>query len=203
MNIAPDVDVVDVLFDSNKIKLTPRSHRARRLLKSQIGPNVHKLVGSWSIRPAGESRSLSSVRAVFFDLEDSQRRRVLSFRTQSPEDISRIAQFCPEDQVRTLFVEWSETSNPLTDIANDENADPNRDDYAALPKATHILSIRPDRDEDDQPSPEREARAKVNALNDADLQTLAAERGVKWDKKASRDTMVDRITEAALAATGA
>jgi hypothetical protein len=47
-----------------------------------------------------------------------------------------------------------------------------------------------------QPDPLADEVKRLAKLDDAELQTLAAEQGVEWDTKASRETMVQRIAEA-------
>jgi hypothetical protein len=45
-------------------------------------------------------------------------------------------------------------------------------------------------------APTAEDRAKLMAMNGADLETCAAERNVTWDPKASKQTMIGRIVTA-------
>jgi hypothetical protein len=58
------------------------------------------------------------------------------------------------------------------------------------PKASHPPGTS------DAPIPNEADRAKLMAINDADLQTYAAERNVEWDAKASKKTMVERVLKA-------
>jgi hypothetical protein len=98
-------------------------------------------------------------------------------RTQSAEDIAMLRKVLPPDQSRNFSAQWDGNRlvfGPV--VAKPAKGDADGDGI-------------PDLDEE---------KVRVLALSDAEMQTLAAEQGVKWDPKASRDTMAGRIAKKTL-----
>jgi hypothetical protein len=95
----------------------------------------------------------------------------ITLRTQGAGDKSSLLKLCPHDQVVACQARWSDDGISLV----------------IEPKASHSPGTS------DAPAPNEADRAKLMAMNDADLQTYAAERNVEWDAKASKKTMVDRV----------
>lgn len=100
----------------------------------------------------------------------------IHFRTQTPKDKTVLEKVCPRDQARVMLARWEDGALIL---------EPHDPAPVAGGEATPAAAGEPDE------------RARLTALPAAELQELAAERGVTWQKKASIETMVDRILAAA------
>lgn len=98
----------------------------------------------------------------------------LTFRTQTPSDGGKLEQLCPRDQQKVFVGRWVDSVTFVIEQA---------------PEGTPAVQ--------GEVTPDQAELARVNALGEDELKTLAAERGVKWDKKASRETMVKLIADAA------
>src|SRR4051812_3501421 len=109
----------------------------------------------------------------FHDVKAEYETGKIIHRTQHPADVSKIAKFCQTDQRKPAVVYW----------------DGNAFVVEIDPVATNAAA--------DPTSWVEEMRTKLAAAPDKELQTVAGEIGVKWDKAASKDTMVQRILDAA------
>jgi hypothetical protein len=99
----------------------------------------------------------------------------LVLRTQCDEDIESIVKdFCPRDQRRLFIGRWDGR-----DFRFEQAPTP---DSIPKPKADKTLE---------------DELARLRAMKEPDLKTLAAERSVEWDAKASLDTMILRVAVAA------
>lgn len=114
----------------------------------------------------------------------------IEFRVQSREDRSTLVPLGPFDQEHDFIAKWTGPELVLTAVAKAETLP------AALPTA-------PDEDPEAENFDPKAERAKLKAMDDANLQTAAAEAGVEWDTKASRDTMIKRILAAKVAPAAA
>lgn len=107
----------------------------------------------------------------------------ISFRTQSSEDIGMLERVVPLDQSKTFVARWESGTYGVRILQLVERLETQPPAVigevgpVAQPESTGELS-------------------SLAAMTDEDLMTLAAERGVKWNKQASRETMVKRIAEA-------
>lgn len=98
----------------------------------------------------------------------------VTFRTQTPADGAKLEQLCPRDQRKVFVGRWVDARTFVIEQA---------------PEGTPAAQAEVTADQAEF--------ARVNVLGDDELKTLAAERGVKWDKKASRETMVKLVADAA------
>lgn len=102
----------------------------------------------------------------------------ITLRTEYAGDVAKLVPLVPLDQEKQFTARW-EGGCLVLELMN-------------IPKAAPaaIVETAPTPVSDDKIS-------ELMQKSDADLQTLAAERSVRWDKKASRETMVERIVRAA------
>ncbi len=135
------------------------------------GYDVTALAGS--VGPAGEEFIGSwSEDGSTFTLKGDD---LLQFRCQNQDDQAKIVKLCPRDQILPVTARWDGVMVLL------ERAKP-----AEAPKKGK-----------DKPAAHGDVeKARLFALPLEKLETLAAERGVVWDPKASRETMVNRTAAA-------
>lgn len=105
--------------------------------------------------------------------------RRMVYQTQARPDHVKLEKLCPKDQKVLYVASWNAdcsalefTETSLPDLQGRE-LNPVED---ALAKEI----------------------ARLKPMRRKDLETLAAERGVKWDKGASNETMAQRVAEAGL-----
>jgi hypothetical protein len=109
-----------------------------------------------------------NIKTTDLDMPHVTSGRSLTLRAQCPSDRENLNQILPHDQVGVFEARYAADGNELVFTPRVEKIDPVDAE-----------------------------RAKLTAASDKDLQTLAAKKGVKWDKSASRETMLDRILKAA------
>lgn len=105
----------------------------------------------------------------------------LALRTQSSGDAAKLLAFVPKDQTRYFSAKWDGVRLCFAEIVNRPSSP-----AEAVPRPPLPLP-----DEDDA------EYLRCRAMNEADLKTEAAVRGVKWDGRASHDTMARRTALAA------
>lgn len=98
----------------------------------------------------------------------------ITLRCQAPSDQERLAKICPIDQTKNFTAKWDGFNFVLTETP------PVPDGYGNVPES-YAAS-----DEIEQ----------LKGMPKGKLEGLAAERGVKWDKNASLETMIDRVAKA-------
>ena len=106
--------------------------------------------------------------------------RKMVYQTQHRPDHIKLELICPKDQTVFYRAQWDETTSALV-----------------LTQVTpEVIASHTER-----PAAEKAMEAEVlrmKQLKSGDLKTIAAERGVEWDKSASRDTMIELIARAGL-----
>jgi hypothetical protein len=107
-----------------------------------------------------------------------------TLRTQIKTQIADAAPFCPPDQRIACFAFW------------ETGADGSRS--LVFEKAPPPAPGTPE--EATQSDALATAIAAIGALSDENLETRAAELSVRWDRKASRPTMVERVAKASIKA---
>jgi len=120
--------------------------------------------------------------------------RKIVLRTQAQHDVDKLVRVCPKDQSLTFVGSWSggtfvldpATVIPITGKEMVEMIEAGKPDTIPLPVPTPDMVADPTVGDDGE-------LARVAALNDADLHTLAAERGVKINAKWSRETLVAKV----------
>jgi hypothetical protein len=100
----------------------------------------------------------------------------LVLRTQSDGDKSKLVALFPHDKQSLLLGTWDGPNFVIARVDAPETSAVGKDGVT---------------------SSEAEELARVSGLSDKDLKTLAGERGVKWEKSASRETMVELVAKAA------
>lgn len=131
----------------------------------------------WSKTPDG--RGGYFMRALAFAAEDFQ----IIFRMQARGEEGIFFDKCPPDQERTGVISW----NP-------------KDETELVWTKKAGSRIRTDTgsefDTDDGLDKEEGALAKLQAMDEADLEVEAAKRGVNYDKRKSKSTLVKEIAQA-------
>jgi hypothetical protein len=108
----------------------------------------------------------------------------IRFFPQTDAERGKLQKIIPHDQVVNLTGRWDEKGMLQLKVATAPPAGETAEQTAAR-------------------TAEEQEVARLSALTDADLQTLAAENKVKWDDKASRGTMVLKLAAATLKAKAA
>lgn len=148
---------------------------------------VRKLIGRWKRVKGGKqiTEDAAGVKheeitydANYFVFEGEG--STLAMRMQTLEDERKIA-FCPQDQQREFKVMWTGE----VDKSRGRSVE-----MSIVLSNVRIAGMDPLEDE----------ILRLSALDVADLQTLAPQVGVKWDDKASTDTMVRKMAEKRLKA---
>ncbi len=106
--------------------------------------------------------------------------RKLVYQTQNRTDHVKLDLICPKDQTVYYRAQWSDDVSALVLIEVTPEAIAGHVERPAADKAFESEVVR------------------MKTLKTGDLRTISAERGVEWDKTASRDTMIELIARAGL-----
>lgn len=116
----------------------------------------------------------------------------IMLRTQNQNDVAKIQKIVPLDQSKTFVGSWKdgnfilEPATVIVPVSGKEMGD------AVLSDPARVVPLPAQ----SEASPEAESLAVKST---EELRTIAAERSVPWDKKASRETMISRIVAAKVA----
>lgn len=128
--------------------------------------------GQWRVAEAGRDPMTDAVKYSQESFDFTTDKARLMLRMQDQSDRLKV-QFCPEDQVRTFTGEWTDPTTFKISVSK-----------ASAPETG---------------SPLDQEIAKMNALDDADLETLFPQYGLTWDNRNSRNTRVTKLAEARIA----